>query len=313
MSRTEPKRRGHARQAFIGAAGAGAVFAGIFAAASAPAGAEAGAAGVPEAPIVFAADLEGTGGTDLYTVSGTGGPERIAATEGNAGEPAWSPGRGEIAFTDDADGPTDLYSVGAEGGEPRRITEDLTEQGGPTWAPDGERIAYSDDAPRRPPEESGIHVRTGDGEPVQLTAGGRDPDWNGGSQIAYAGTDGDEDTLYLVPADGGDPQFLAEFPGGEVVGPDWHPDGVRMLFWEKTASGEARLTVAGRDAGDPRAVFGTGAAVGGASWSPSGDLIAFAMDGPDGNGIYLLDAEDPGTPEKAVDLPGSEPVDLDWS
>ncbi|GAA1118461.1 TolB family protein [Nocardiopsis composta] len=313
MSGTEPRRRGYARQALIGAAGAGAVFAGIFGTPPEPATAEAGAEGVPEAPIVFAADLAGTGGTDLYTVNGAGAPERITETAGNAAEPAWSPGRGEIAFTDDAGGPADLYAVGAGGGEPRRITEDLAEQGGPTWAPDGERIACSDDEPRRPPQESGVHVRAGGGDPVQLTEGGRDPDWDGGSHIAYAGTDGDEDTLYRVSADGGGPRFLAAFPGSEVSDPDWHPDGVRMLFWERTGSGEARLTVAGRDAGDPRAVFGTDAAVGGVSWSPSGELIAFAMDGPEGNGIYLLDAEDPGAPEKAVDLPGSQPVDLDWS
>jgi TolB protein len=64
--------------------------------------------------------------------------------------PAWSPDGAVIAFTRDAGVDTvgiDVWVVDANGGDPRRVTNNDTYNLGPTWSPDGTRLAFGSVAP----------------------------------------------------------------------------------------------------------------------------------------------------------------------
>src|SRR5829696_1283076 len=60
---------------------------------------------------------------DLYTVSSSGGiARRLTSHEGYEMFPRFSPDGRTIAFTAQYDGNTEVYTVPAEGGEPKRLT-----------------------------------------------------------------------------------------------------------------------------------------------------------------------------------------------
>lgn len=92
---------------------------------------------------------------DLYSVPLTGGIARKLTTHvGYEMFPHFSPDGKTIAFTGQYDGNTEVFSIPAEGGTPKRLTytatlnrDDISDRMGPNnivmaWAPDGSKIVY---------------------------------------------------------------------------------------------------------------------------------------------------------------------------
>lgn len=92
---------------------------------------------------------------DLYTVDISGGVARKLTTHvGYEMFPHFSPDGRTIAFTGQYDGNTEVFSIPAEGGTPKRLThtptlnrDDISDRMGPNnivmaWTPDGEKIVY---------------------------------------------------------------------------------------------------------------------------------------------------------------------------
>lgn len=92
---------------------------------------------------------------DLYTVPVNGGEaRRITSHEGYEIFPRFSPDGQNIAFSGQYDGNSEIYLVGRNGGEPKRLTytstngrDDMADRMGPnnitiTWTPDGKQILY---------------------------------------------------------------------------------------------------------------------------------------------------------------------------
>src|SRR6185369_12622739 len=83
-----------------------------------------------------------------------------------------------------------------------------------SWSPNGTRIAYSR------PKNRGIEiVEIATGAATSLTALGKDPAWSpDGASIAYVEAPDSEyqdgamalETVWVVPASGGEPRFIAE-------------------------------------------------------------------------------------------------------
>ena len=59
-----------------------------------------------------------------------------------AGSPCWSPDGSRIAFDARPEGNPDIFVISAEGGRPRRLTEDPAEDIAPSWSRDGRWIYF---------------------------------------------------------------------------------------------------------------------------------------------------------------------------
>ncbi len=92
---------------------------------------------------------------DLYTVTTDGGfASKISNHDGYEIFPRFSPDGKTIAFTGQYDGNTEIFTIPASGGEPKRLTttatlkrDDIADRMGPnniamTWTPDGKYIIY---------------------------------------------------------------------------------------------------------------------------------------------------------------------------
>jgi Tol biopolymer transport system component/predicted Ser/Thr protein kinase len=142
-----------------------------------------------------------------------------------------------IAYASDraGDGQTDIWVRHISRSEPTRLTDNPADDMEPRFSPDGSRIVF-----RSERDGGGIYiVNTLGGETHKLASGGCFPRFSpDGSQILYMGELAYSVTglfpMFVVPADGGEPQpFLPAFgasepPGG--IGPLWSPDGTRVLL-----------------------------------------------------------------------------------
>ena len=75
---------------------------------------------------------------------GTRDGEPRQLTRGSADtSPAWSPDGSRIAFLREQEGPAQLWSLPADGGEPEQLTTLPLGAGPPIWSPDGSKIAFA--------------------------------------------------------------------------------------------------------------------------------------------------------------------------
>jgi dipeptidyl aminopeptidase/acylaminoacyl peptidase len=99
------------------------------------------------------------------------------------------------------EGTTRLWSVPADGGEPRVLTTAEASSGQPSLSPDGRRLAFV----RKP--------------------GGPKGDGKGKAGPLYP----EVPQLYVMPVDGGEPERLTDLPLG-AADPRWFSDGKRVAF-----------------------------------------------------------------------------------
>ena len=146
-----------------------------------------------------------------------------------------------IVFSSNRDGNWEIYVMDADGGNQQNLTNNPNDDRYPSWSPDGKRIAFVSDRDG--------HVM--DGRPT--------------------------DEIYVMDADGGNPQNLTNDPNDEWS-PSWSPDGKRIAFasdreeplryfdiyvMDADGGNQQRLTNDPRDDRDP-------------SWSPDGERIVFS-------------------------------------
>jgi dipeptidyl aminopeptidase/acylaminoacyl peptidase len=91
------------------------------------------------------------------------------ASSAVTGSPRWSPDGKMIAFDTRAGGNADIYVVGAEGGNPRRLTTDAAEDVVPSWSADGQFVYF---ASRRLGRLELWKVPAAGGDAVQVTKNG---------------------------------------------------------------------------------------------------------------------------------------------
>ena len=102
-----------------------------------------------------------------------------------------------------------------------------------------------------------------------------------GSRVAYTlteidmGEDGYRATVWLVPAQGGEPVQLTRGPKRDSA-PRWSPDGAWLAFLSDRDGQAAQLYLLPARGGEPRKLTSLAYAAGPAVWSPDGTRIAFA-------------------------------------
>jgi len=208
-------------------------------------------------------------------------PVTVTVNEGTSMSVAVSPDGQTLAM--DLQG--SIWVVPATGGEARRITDLFNDARQPVWSPDGKTIAffaYRDggyDLWAVAPDGSGQH---------QLTWGAfddRDPAFShDGTRIAFSSDRGNplgsDYNIFTLDLRSGEIRQLTTNPAEDIM-PSWSPDDRQVAFASTRENGNG-IWVADATGGGERRQATSAARVDAVSWSPSGQIIAHAVDGTKG-------------------------------
>jgi Tol biopolymer transport system component/DNA-binding winged helix-turn-helix (wHTH) protein len=222
-------------------------------------------------------------------------------------DPAFSPNGDRLAFVRSAaDGADDLFTVPVRGGEPERLTHDVSEILGLDWAPDGQGIVLAS----RRAEGAGLwRVPIGGGTPEWImTAGegkgiGKPSLARRGGRLAFEQRSSDAN-IWAIRSGRFDRTPLVHSSRWES-NPQFSPDGARIAF-ASDRSGSPEVWLSDADGANPLQLtaFG-GAAVSMPRWSPDSRRIAFDARTEDGADIYVLDAHG-GQPARLTQHPADD-------
>jgi serine/threonine protein kinase len=116
--------------------------------------------------------------------------------------PRWSPGGEYITFDSTAEGQFDIYTVNVNGGKPRRLTTDPSNDGNPSWSHDG-RWIYFDSS--RTGQAQLWKIPTTGGAEVQVTRkGGFAPLESPDGKLLYYVKALSATSVWQVPVEGGE-------------------------------------------------------------------------------------------------------------
>jgi dipeptidyl aminopeptidase/acylaminoacyl peptidase len=256
---------------------------------------------------------------EVRVVRADGSDDRLFAHP--ASTPRWSPDGKWLAFLSDREGRNAIYVIGADGGEPEKLTSESTGVRELQWSPDGKSIAYLALEPA-PVEREDVHVAGENERQVRLSVvdlatkkarlltHGRFSvagfDWSpDGSQLvvdAALGSGLDDwyhADLYLVNAnEEGEPRALVVRPGADRA-PRVSPDGKSVAFL--TSGGvhswllESQVAVVSVDGGEPRIVSRQyGRTPDALDWSADGRSIYFEGPWNTTNQLFAVNADGSG-------------------
>jgi Tol biopolymer transport system component len=169
--------------------------------------------------------------------------------------PAWSADASHIAFESNETGDFELYVMGPDGGNRRRITRNpRLDDFQPSWYPSGRKLAFSQ-CTRTDPSACAISTVRLDGshlrhltpfkDEVFETASSVAPD---GTRVAFTqiGARGVVAETIVIKADGTDRHHVT--PARiEAFGPDWSPDGDRLVFHSACCKFQSAIYSTGAD------------------------------------------------------------------
>jgi TolB protein len=246
---------------------------------------------------------------DLFTIRPDGSHvKRLIGGRAFEEKAEWSPDGRRIAFARGAPSglPAEIWTAGARGGDPRRLTTWNDLAGAPTWTP-ANRIVYfttKDFPPQASPDDplppSELYSMASDGgdqrrlttdEVIQVDPAVSPADGTV-AYIAYrpvAGEPGVFDLgLFSIAADGSGPKAPAPFSARrDVLNASWSPDGSRIVFevaWARPRGNtggshrQSDLLVMNADGTGLHRLTLTRALETNPVWSPDGRLIAFTSD-----------------------------------
>ena len=219
---------------------------------------------LPGSSSVPNADRTPSNNASIYVRDLAGGePRRISAGAGaalgNERGPAWSPDGRQLAFLSDLEkkGQLQLYTVGAGGGSPRRLTSLEGYVASEKWSPDGKTIAL-------------LNIAGSRAAPGAVEAAAHE---SGEIQEHVL-----EAQLVLVDATTGATRAITA-PDTYVYEYDWAPDSRRIAAITAKGNGDnnwwvARLLVIDTHCGAARDLFSHKTQLAVPRWSPDGGTIA---------------------------------------
>ncbi len=173
----------------------------------------------------------------------------------------------------------DIYTIPADGGEPKKLTISPGQDRFPCWSPDGKSIAFI--RYPEPAKEKNNYImniciiRTEGGEVRQLTSESHRVQWStiawspDGKSIAYFSED---KSIMVIPVQGGESSEVVKVEDVSMHSElAWSPDGSRLVY-----SSKGSIWVVSMDGGEPEEIkTGLDAKASHISCSPDGKKIAF--------------------------------------
>jgi len=160
-------------------------------------------------------------GSDEIHIAGAGGASQVALTAMGPtamGSPRWSPDGQTVVFDRYENGHSMIYAVSAEGGKPRRMTDDPASDIRPSFSRDGKWIYFSSNRTGRH-EIWKIPSSGGPAQQVTHNSGDEPFESPDGKLLYYTTSPGPG--LWSLPVAGGDPKLVlaeASFPLYAVAG-----------------------------------------------------------------------------------------------
>lgn len=242
-------------------------------------------------------------GAEIYLMNPDGsGVSRLTANDAGDGLPAIAPdGSGRIVFDSnrrrtapEAANTSDLFRMNVNG----TAQTFLTRGSSATWSPDAAQIAFHASAsgsgtpikadPGAATSDSDIFVlNLASGERVNITHDPAviddDPDWGpDGETIAFTShpvTDAAADSvhaeIYLINRGGTEPRVRVTNNLEEERGPDWSPDGTKILFACRRGGTDFEICVMNADGTNQRQLTDNPVADLTPGWAPDGQHIVF--------------------------------------
>ena len=160
---------------------------------------------------LLAASLGGRGGREIWR-SDLDGSNRLKLTQGYQPlDISWSPDGKLLAFCSrgagEVRGNSDIYVVGADGGEPRRLTLEPSAEEHPSWSSDGRFVYFSSD---RGGTWRSWKVPVEGGPATLVLTQGRRPKESPDGQYLYHCCGQDSSALCRVPVPTGAPELILE-------------------------------------------------------------------------------------------------------
>lgn len=195
-----------------------------------------------------------------------------------------------IAFMDERNGQTDIYSMRVNSAELRQLTDDTAVEKDLAWSPDGQHLAFRSD--RDGNEEIYIMAADGSGQANLSRHPGFDwsPAWSrDGTQMAFSSQrENQVASLYLVKPDGTELTRLPGTEGGAY--PSWSPDDADLAF-RMELPGNDEIFLLNLATGALRNLSEHSANDYVPDWSPNGKEIVFESIRDGNYEIYLINTD----------------------
>ena len=169
-------------------------------------------------------------GREIYRVQADGtGLRRLTRSPADDISAAWGPGN-RIAFETDRSGDPEVWTMAADGTDPKQVTRHDGWDGDPDWSPDGTQITYASERG----DDTEIFVTSADGrDTIQVTRNDGDDDgpaWSpDGRLIAFESDARGPWDVWVARPDGSGVRRVTHSPGYDEY-PDWTPDGKWIVF-----------------------------------------------------------------------------------
>lgn len=180
-----------------------------------------------------------SGFPDLMLVDMDTGRRRVfAGYSGSNTGGVFSPDGRRVAMILSSPGNAELYVSGADGRNPRRLTNNRAVEASPTWSPDGSRIALSSDLAGGPqiyqiPANGGNLSRIA----TQISGYCTEPDWNprDADKIIFTAATAGTFQLALYSFQGREANFVTRPPGSHTES-QWLNDGRHVILTHTSGS-----------------------------------------------------------------------------